>query len=186
MADTKISALTALTGANVDKVADLIPVVDASASATKSILVGELHTAMFCGARVRKSGNQTTANYSTEAAVAFDSEDWDTDAFHDTVTNNTRLTVPSIPMAKARLTAAGHANLVAGSTTAYAYIRKNGSGVGFPIQTWNNGTFTDIYFNGCHIDSCVATDYYELMLFMSDNSVTVVAADTYFAIERAG
>lgn len=186
MADTKISALTALTGANVDKAADFIPIVDTSAGATKHIVPDELHTAIFCGARVRKASNQTTANYSTEAAVAFDSEDWDTDAFHDTVTNNTRLAVPSIPMAKARITAALHASSVAGTSVAYAYIKKNGTGTGFPIQTWNNGILTDIYVNGSHIDSCVATDYYELIFFTNDASVTIVAADTYFAIERVG
>jgi hypothetical protein len=46
MANAKISALTALTGANVDTAADLLAIVDTSASSTKKILVDELRTAM--------------------------------------------------------------------------------------------------------------------------------------------
>jgi len=41
-------------------------------------------------ARVRASGAQTV-NDSTETAVAFNTEDYDTDTIHDTVTNNERL-----------------------------------------------------------------------------------------------
>lgn len=41
MANTKISALAALTGANVDATADILPIVDTSATTTKGILVGE-------------------------------------------------------------------------------------------------------------------------------------------------
>ncbi len=46
MADTKISGLTALTGANVDTAADLLAIVDTSASATKKITVDELRNAL--------------------------------------------------------------------------------------------------------------------------------------------
>ena len=42
MADTKISALTALTGANVDAAADYLAIVDTSVTTTKKILVSEL------------------------------------------------------------------------------------------------------------------------------------------------
>lgn len=43
MADSKVSALTALTGANVD-VADLLPIVDTSATASKKITMAEMVT----------------------------------------------------------------------------------------------------------------------------------------------
>ncbi len=42
MADTKISALTALLGTNVDKAADFLAIVDTSVTTTKKILVSEL------------------------------------------------------------------------------------------------------------------------------------------------
>jgi len=46
MADTKISALTELTGGNVDTAADLLPIVDTGATETKKIKVTELVTAI--------------------------------------------------------------------------------------------------------------------------------------------
>src|SRR3989338_7118979 len=55
MSDTKISALTALTGANVDAAADYLAIVDTSVTTTKKILVNELlggqpTTTAFAGA----------------------------------------------------------------------------------------------------------------------------------------
>ena len=46
MADTKISALAALTGADVETSADVFPIVDNSATATKKITVDNLNTAL--------------------------------------------------------------------------------------------------------------------------------------------
>lgn len=46
MADTKVSALTALTGANVEMDADVFPIIDNSVTTTKKILVSELVAAM--------------------------------------------------------------------------------------------------------------------------------------------
>jgi hypothetical protein len=46
MADTKISGLTALTGANVDTAADVIPIVDTGVTTTKKITVDELGLAL--------------------------------------------------------------------------------------------------------------------------------------------
>lgn len=45
MADSKISALTALTGANVQQTADVLPIVDTSVTTTKKILISELSLA---------------------------------------------------------------------------------------------------------------------------------------------
>lgn len=46
MADTKTSALTALTGASVDTATDVLPIVDTSVTTTKKILVSELAIAL--------------------------------------------------------------------------------------------------------------------------------------------
>jgi len=46
VADTKISSLTALTGANVDTAADLLAIVDTSVTTTKKILIDELRIAV--------------------------------------------------------------------------------------------------------------------------------------------
>jgi hypothetical protein len=49
---------------------------------------------IMAGCRVYHNANQNVAT-STNVALAFNSERFDTDAFHDTVTNNSRLTVPA-------------------------------------------------------------------------------------------
>jgi hypothetical protein len=46
------------------------------------------------GCRLFHSVNQAIAT-ATDTALAFDSEYWDTDAFHDGATNNTRITIPA-------------------------------------------------------------------------------------------
>ena len=49
----------------------------------------------FSGAKVRKSVDHTAANYTVPVNVAWNSEDYDTDGFHDNVTNNHRFTIPA-------------------------------------------------------------------------------------------
>ena len=46
MSDSKISALTALTGANVDTAADVLAIVDTSVTTTKKILIDEVRIAL--------------------------------------------------------------------------------------------------------------------------------------------
>jgi hypothetical protein len=48
----------------------------------------------FSGVRVRKSANQSISN-ATETVLTFDTETFDTDAYHDNSTNSGRLTVPA-------------------------------------------------------------------------------------------
>lgn len=51
-------------------------------------------TPALCGARVNKSGLQTIST-GTATAITFDQERFDSDAFHSTVTNTSRMTIPS-------------------------------------------------------------------------------------------
>jgi len=48
----------------------------------------------FVGCRAYASNDQTVAN-STDVIIAFNSENFDTNAFHDTATNNSRMTIPT-------------------------------------------------------------------------------------------
>lgn len=50
--------------------------------------------AKFSGARVFRTANQSI-NANTLTPINFTSEDYDTDAYHDNSTNNTRLTIPT-------------------------------------------------------------------------------------------
>lgn len=49
----------------------------------------------FRGALVKKAADQTGADYTAGAVIAWDAESSDTDGFHDTVTNNSRLIIPA-------------------------------------------------------------------------------------------
>ena len=67
MANQKISALTALTGANVEQLVDVVPIVDGSASATKKILVSELSQAMNVLGTVQATTSGTEKDFSIPA-----------------------------------------------------------------------------------------------------------------------
>lgn len=68
MADTKTSALTALTGANVDRAADVLPIVDTSVTTTKKITVAELINAInTLGTSATASG--TSVDFTIPAGV---------------------------------------------------------------------------------------------------------------------
>lgn len=60
MADTKISALAALTGAGTDAAADVLPIVDTSATATKKIVVNQLAIAMAASQADVDAGTNTS------------------------------------------------------------------------------------------------------------------------------
>jgi hypothetical protein len=62
MANQKISALTALTGANVDPAADVMPIVDTSVTTTKKILVQELFNAASTLTSLTGAGTDTAAD----------------------------------------------------------------------------------------------------------------------------
>jgi len=51
-------------------------------------------SASFVGCRLKQTAGQTISN-NTNTAIQWNSEDYDTDAFHDNSTNNTRVTIPS-------------------------------------------------------------------------------------------
>lgn len=65
------------------------------------------------GTRVKRASGNVAINSSGYTAIGFDAEDYDTDAFHDTVTNNTRLTVPSGKGGKYHITASGYTDVAA-------------------------------------------------------------------------
>ena len=74
---------TDLTAADLQKLADIT----VSASQINSTL-------SFRGALVRNSGNQSVDS-SSGTDLSWDTEEYDTDSIHESVTNPTRLTVPS-------------------------------------------------------------------------------------------
>jgi hypothetical protein len=140
----------------------------------------------FVGAMVKKSADETGANYTTATAVAWNTEVYDTDAFHDTVTNNSRLTIPS-GVSKVNVRATIRVNNVTGNTLTQVAIRKNGSADydGAASQdTSNANTTRDITVCGLAIP-VTPGDYFEAYLFqITDTAIDVVAARSSFSIQQ--
>lgn len=141
------------------------------------------------GALVKKAADQTTADYTSFTAVAWDNEGtgcYDTDSIHDTVTNNTRLSVPSgISYVRLSFNLALSAVTADGWTT--AAVSKNGS-TSYPgrISITTESGNTSPALSGCSPPLPVVggTDYFELGLQTeADNSITVAAASSWFAME---
>ena len=118
----------------------------------------------FSGCRVTKGtpGNFPTSN----TAVTFDTEDYDTDAYHDTGSNTSRLTAPTTGyyVVDAALDAVGGDN-----HWFYIFFRVNGSGLPSPLVRPHCGSDGSGYgWNLSHPMSLTATDYVEMILNSSD------------------
>lgn len=137
------------------------------------------------GALVHKAADQTTADYTSATAIAFDSESYDTDTIHDNSTNNSRLTVPT-GVTQVRI----HIGLSATSVTADMYgmiqIGKNGSYdyIGIPQQTIESGRTEIRQTLTSPILVVTSGDYFEMRLLIeTDTSVTIDDDNTWFAME---
>lgn len=142
----------------------------------------------FSGAAVKKSGDETTANYTTQTAVTFDAEIFDTDGYHDNVTNNHRLTVSSAGYYEAV------ANMRVDSITADLWAslnlrRYNSSDV--EQQLWGSNTETGQGILRMSMTTgpvlCAVGDYFTISLQVeTDTSISLIAAFNTFSIKRLG
>jgi hypothetical protein len=114
----------------------------------------------FVGCSVTNTTTQSLAN-NTETAITFDSEEFDTDGFHDNSVNNTRITIPAGK--------GGYYNIVAQVTfqanssgsNRNASIFKNGTRIAqVSMNQQGNAAYAIPTLN--KIVSAVATDYFEI------------------------
>jgi hypothetical protein len=139
----------------------------------------------YRGALVRHSVNVSIPN-NTATTLPMDTEDRDTDAIHDTVTNTGRLTVPS-GVTQVRLRANVHfATAAAAGSFRQMQLQKNGVQVqgGFVAQT--PGTTAAAILNGqSALLDVVAGDFFTVVVQQdSGSAINVVAGvDTWFEME---
>ena len=105
----------------------------------------------------------------TSTAITFPSEEWDTDAFHSTSTNTSRITIPSGKGGKYQMTAV--AAFSAGiETVVNLQIYKNGSAItGTGIQSGviaYQRSSADKTSSVSVTVSAVATDYFEIFAYL--------------------
>lgn len=141
----------------------------------------------FRGVLAKLNADQTTANYSTPTAIAWNGTDvYDTDALHDPASNNTKIIIPAGLNGKyAILNAVPYTSLVASSSQNSIGIQKGGSNNynGFGGRGGSNGTFANGTLQGRTQIVLLATgDEFTSRLYMSDTSVTLLAATSTFGL----
>lgn len=138
----------------------------------------------FVGAYAYKStggGSQSISN-TTFTVITFDSELFDTDGFHSTTTNTSRMTIPSGKAGKYLIVGRGtFANNATGNRG--VRILKNGTLIG-EIQTWNAGATYGSSVEITQIADLTVGDYVELASFQASGGSlnTQNGADYYDAL----
>lgn len=137
----------------------------------------------FRGALVKKSADLTGQNFTTAAAVAWNTESYDEGGFHDNVTSNTRLTIPTGVTKIALAASINYASLTADQ---YVFLgfRKNGSNSydGSASQYTEAGVTTGFSTLSSPILNVTPGDYFELFYQVeSDTSSDILAARSWFA-----
>lgn len=134
---------------------------------------------------VTKSGTQSMTGADSE--ITFDGEDHDPFGFHDNVTNNARLTVPSgldgvyLPIAYSYYTAiAGNTNYI------HTRIKKNGSTVLGGIRTSRSPDDNTLHAVAVPPVKLAAGDYVSVWTISDDTSYTAQGSGFTFGMVRIG
>lgn len=156
---------------------------DASGHATWAAASGGL---AFSGASLTKSSTQSI-NPSTEVAVTFDGEVFDTDSYHDNVTNNTRLTVPAT--GRYLVTWSSRINVMGDQKGFQVYLKVNGSAPSAAPQAiqLGSGAGNSMAASVTAIYSLTANDYLESFVWHGDTTsrnVDTSLNGTTFSIMR--
>ena len=117
--------------------------------------------------KVTKSAPQVVGGGA--AVLTFDGESFDTDGFHDNVTNSSRLTVPAGLGGKYQIGAYGTLDS-AQSTISWWYIRKNGTtDIAAQAVEGNGGTNSPTQASLNVLEDLVPGDYIEFRVGQNNN-----------------
>lgn len=135
----------------------------------------------YYGANVTKASAATGVNASGGHTVTWTSELDDSGGWHDNVTNNTRLTVPSgLGITTVRLSANVILQNLANGNYVYQRWNKNGSATyeGMVQVQWQApGSSSDVEYQFITPDiPATAGDYFELVLVSNDTSIDIAAS----------
>jgi hypothetical protein len=127
---------------------------------------------IMAGCRVYKNALQSIAN-ATEVAINLDTERVDTDGFHDTVTNNTRLTIPTGLAGTYVIT--GNITWATNATgIRQVGLRLNGSNA-IAIQTTNGVAGVNTCMSVTTTHALVVGDYVEMTVYQTSTVTLDVA-----------
>lgn len=145
----------------------------------------------FHGARVHNSSDATAVDYTPSGGtvLSFNTEDFDTDAFHENVTHPSRITIPA-GITRVVLTANLHFGIVTSTAGFQIWLAKNGStGITSALAGMNAGPSNTATGGNSDLKVCFSSgpiavttnDYLEVVVQSTDNSVTFFG-DSSFAI----
>lgn len=143
-------------------------------------------TATFSGVKCKKSASQTITD-STETAITFDGEDFDTDAFHSTATNTSRITIPTGKAGYYLFLLNGNWG---GSSTGYRslILKKNNANLSPVAKQEINGQGTS-EFGQCvsFIVNAAVADYFEIFCYQnSGGNLSINSNGTFFQAQYLG
>jgi len=143
-------------------------------------------TKSFVGCKLTGTGTVSIAN-STLTTVNFASEQYDTDSFHSTSVNTSRVTIPTGKGGYYRINAMGR---MAGLTAGFFAIKlaKNGTDVSNSLTDPYNGSGSNAITDVLNL---AATDYIEMKVFQSSGSAQNLSYEggelyTYLIAEYLG
>ena len=121
-----------------------------------------------------KATRSSDLSFTSATAIAWNSEDFDTDAMHDIVTNSTRVTVNTDGIYIVTLALS---MIYTGTLTgANVELMKNGST--FSFTSLQSSRTSDLVSSYTGITTAVATDYFEAKVTISGATALIVKADT--------
>jgi hypothetical protein len=129
-------------------------------------------TPTFVGCFVYGTANQTVSN-ATVTTIPFAAENFDSDGFHSTTTNNSRITIPSGKAGKYLVITRGTFS-VSGTGFRQTRILKNGTAVQINMEPGNSTT--DTQTNASYILDLAVGDYIELAVYQNTGGNLVVTA----------
>lgn len=156
---------------------DLVPVVTdpAGTPAVENITIDEFRESLFSGAKIHQTG--ATSVNTGGVALVFAGESWDTDGFHDNVTNNTRITIPVTGLYEFSAQMKVSANAVTGIR-----VRLGGSTIIAGTSRGNGGSPEYCQVYGQY--EFTAGQYIEFIGFCGSTQNTSGDVETYALIRR--
>jgi hypothetical protein len=147
-------------------------------SNTTTYYTGSAWTALVSGSALvgvglTKSADQSLTN-ATYTAVTWDGEGWDTDTFHDNVTNNSRVTIPAGKAGKYLVTISYNYAASGVGSIRLVNIYKNGTGTG-DINFPTNPTFNSAAVVSRVMDLAVS-DYIQAFAYQDSGGALALKA----------
>lgn len=162
-------------------------VLTADSSAATGLAWATPASAGFVGVSLYKSGNSQSIPNSTATAITWDAENFDTDTFHSTSTNTSRITIPTGKNGKYLIMGMFKWDDNTSGSDRVMYIYKNGVSSGALSSSVDKGYYPTNYISTIY--DLVATDYLEIFAFQTSGANRDIYANNangYFIAQYLG